>query len=195
MSSIWYRLLYSYVNSFKAIKLTHYKRLLQVITSLPPLEAVVDIGAGYGIIADLIHQRIGALYLIEKNPALLEKLVDKTFELGNVNTILADALYLPFRKDFADFVYFYDSFDEITNKILALKEAARIVKRGGYIAVLDWDRGRLMARIKEILLQKTGFPVNCWNLEETISVIKRIGLRMVVAKSNLDGSMIILAKK
>ena len=77
LPSIWYRLLYSYVNSFKAIKLTHYKRLLQVLTSLPPLEAVVDIGAGYGIIADLIHQRIGVLYLIEKKKG--KKFLEESF--------------------------------------------------------------------------------------------------------------------
>ncbi len=155
----------------------------------------MDIGAGYGIISDLIHLAVGILYLVEKNPVLLEKIRGKTNGFENVETILADALDLPFTDNFADLVYFHDSFDEISDKVLALQEAERIIKRGGYLAVLDWDRGRLMTRIKEILLRRMGFPVNCWNLKEITSVIKETGLRIMVARSNIDGSMTILAKK
>ena len=155
----------------------------------------MDVGAGYGIVSDLIHKEVEILLLIEKDTALSGELARKKREIKNVEVILADAHNLPLTEEYADLVYFHDSFDEIGNKTRALLEAARIVKREGYLAVLDWDSARLLTRIKEVLLQKTGFPVKCWSLEETKRVIKKIGLRVIIAQSNFDGSMIILAKK
>ena len=195
LPSIGYRLLYLYVDSFRSTKIAHYSRLIRVIKQLSPLRIVIDIGAGYGIASDLIHLAVGTLYLVEKNPTLLRKIRSRTHELRNVETILADALNLPFNDDFADLVYLHDSFDEISDKALVLKEAERVIKQGGYLALMDWDRGRLVARIKEEMLRRMGFPVNCWNLEEVIALIRGTGLKIVTARSSVDGSMTILAKK
>jgi len=195
LPSLWYRLLYSYVNSLRTTKLAHYNRILRLIASLSPLKVVVDVGAGYGIVSDLIHKEVEILLLIEKDTALSGELARKKREIKNVEVILADAHNLPLTEEYADLVYFHDSFDEIGNKTRALLEAARIVRREGYLAVLDWDGARLLTRIKEVLLQKTGFPVKCWSLEETKRVIKKIGLKVIIAQSNFGGSMIILAKK
>ncbi len=195
MPSIGYRLLYSYVDSFRFTKITYYSRLLKVIKHLSPLKVAIDIGAGYGIASDLIHLKVGTLYLVEKDTSLLERIRSRTHELRNVEIILADALKLPFTDDFADLVYFHDSFDEISNKALALKEAARVIRQEGYLALLDWDKGRLITRIKEVLLRRMGFQVDCWSLEEVMTLVKGTGMRIIVAGSNMNGSMTILAKK
>ncbi|HIE23364.1 MAG TPA: class I SAM-dependent methyltransferase [Candidatus Korarchaeota archaeon] len=195
LPSIWYRLLYSYVKLSRITKIVHYNRILQLATLLSPLNKVVDVGAGYGIVADLIHQGVRTLYLVEKDLEILSKSTNKMKKLENVEKILAEATNLPFISESMDLVYFHDSLNEMSNKISALREAARIVKRGGCLAVFDWDKKRLMTKIKEILLNKAGFPVNCSNMDEIVCIIGRMGLKIILAQSNIDGSMTILAQK
>jgi ubiquinone/menaquinone biosynthesis C-methylase UbiE len=132
---------------------------------------------------------------VEKYLETLNQSTSKMKKPENVEKILAEATNLPFMSESIDLVYFHDSLNEMTNKILALREATRIVRRGGYLAVLDWDKKRLITRIKEILLNKAGFPVNCSNMDEIICIIGRTGLKIILAQSNMDGSMTILAQK
>jgi ubiquinone/menaquinone biosynthesis C-methylase UbiE len=100
-------------------------------------QRILLVGAGTGL--DIPWLRPGANYVaIDLTPAMLRRARDKSGHYG-VPTALAvgDAMGLPFREATFDRVVLHLILAVVPNAVAALREAARAVRPGGTIHILD----------------------------------------------------------
>lgn len=134
---------------------THKLESPERLQWLPPDEAVrllglgdgmtmADVGAGTGYFAVPFARAIapsGRVFAVEPQPEMLEMLRDKLRQPGMPSNILllqgtATATQLPSAS--CDLVFLANVWHELDNHQAALREAARVVTRGGCIGILDW---------------------------------------------------------
>ena len=109
-------------------------RLLSVRLQQFPVrsEFVLDIGCGTGVLFPYLAgwKIIGLDFSLR----MLDRA--KKNEQGSVSLVDADAQFLPFREDTFGHVIFFSALPHIEDKLQALRESHRVLKRGGTVAIL-----------------------------------------------------------
>ncbi len=109
-----------------------------VLRLLPPL-VIADLGAGEGVVAQLLAQRAERVIAVDSSEKMVEFGADlaRKHGLGNLEYRLGDLEDLPIESGSVDVAFFSQSLHHAPHPERALAEAYRILKPGGRIAVLD----------------------------------------------------------
>ena len=118
----------------------------EVITSLElrPGMSVADIGAGTGYFALPIARVVGgggSVYAVDFQTGMLDLLGKKLIEPNapsNITLVHGTATHTTLLEKCVDLVFLANVWHEIDDHALALKEAARLLRKNGRMAILDW---------------------------------------------------------
>lgn len=110
--------------------------------ALGPGMRVVEVGCGTGVLACAAARRIlpgGELLAVDIQPQMIARTERRAARLGldNVRTFVAPADRLPFDIYDADLVFFAQVLGEIPDRVAALKDALRVLRPGGVLAVSE----------------------------------------------------------
>ena len=110
---------------------------------LPPL-TIADLGAGDGGFALLLSQRAARVIAVDASPRMLEVGREQAQRNGvsNIDFRQGDMEELPVESAAVDLVFFSQSLHHAPHPERALREAARILRPGGRIVILDLARHR-----------------------------------------------------
>ncbi len=155
---------------------------------------VLDVGAGYGIAAELISPHVNEAFLLEIEGAMAEKAWGR---LGSsrVHVVVGDASSLPFRDSYFDLVYFFDSLHHIPKKIEALREGVRVLRKGGLLAVFDFDGSKLTTKLLRVIERLFGISSDFYSLNEAKDIVEGLGLVIEEAREGSMGSYLLVARK
>jgi SAM-dependent methyltransferase len=115
---------------------------------------LLDVGCGAGLAAQLAAQRGAQATGIDVAPAFIEiareRVPDGDFRVGDMEE-------LPFAEASFDMVTGFNSFQHTASPVAALKEAKRVAREGGRVAIVIWgrpedcDHAPVMAAIRALL--------------------------------------------
>ncbi len=106
-------------------------------------EKIADIGGGTGRIANEVSRHCRKVYVVDESSGMLSMVE----EGESVEAVKADALNTGFIDGYFDVVMFTDVIHHIKDQEGAIKEAARILKPGGKILVLDFEKRHIIVRL------------------------------------------------
>lgn len=139
---------------------------------------VLDLGCGSGAFTTLLARVVGEqgkVYAVDLQAGMLDQLKRKlaraeNLGINNVTIRLASAYELPFEDDFFDLVFMVAALQEMFDRGRALREARRVLKPGGILAVSEFmpDTDYPLCSTTIGLVQQEGFVVesnsgNPWN--------------------------------
>ena len=116
-----------------------WKSLAEALLRLLPPMVIADLGAGEGAFALLLAQRAKKVIAVDSS----EKMIDvgrghaQRIGIKNIDFRIGDMEELPIRTSSVDCVFFSQSLHHALHPQRALEEAARILRPGGRIVVLD----------------------------------------------------------
>lgn len=112
-----------------------------LLALLPPVEAA-DLGAGEGAVAFLLARRAKRVYAVDSSPQMVEYGRRLAAERGvkNVEYRLGDLESLPLEDGSVDAAFLSQSLHHAQHPERAVKEAHRILRRGGRVVILDLAR-------------------------------------------------------
>jgi ArsR family transcriptional regulator len=110
---------------------------------IPPME-IADLGAGEGAFALLLAQRATRVIAVDSSARMIEVARDLAVRNGvtNVDYRLGDMEELPIDSSAVNLVFFSQSLHHALHPDRAIAEAARILRPGGRIVILDLARHR-----------------------------------------------------
>ena len=119
-----------------------WKGVAEMLLKLLPPMVIADIGAGEGTLSLLLAQRAERVIAVDNS----EKMVDYGREaarkagVANIEYRVGDLEELPLEADSVDLALFSQSLHHALHPQEAVKEAARILKPGGRVVILDLQR-------------------------------------------------------
>lgn len=165
-----------------------------------PLGRVLDIGTGTGRMAELFAENAEHILALDKSPAMLRVARARLQHLGSdrIEMIHGDFTDLPLPAASVDTVLFHQVLHFAQDPAAALREAARVTRTGGRIAIVDFaahQREELRERHAharlgfadaqmQVLMKQSGFaPAEPIALDEGELVVKIwIGTRRPAAR-------------
>lgn len=119
------------------------KKILKRILSSAKDKTICDIGCGCGIFSGLLQSKnsVYSLDLSLKALQFANKNIDK------INPICANADALPFKDNLFDIILLLDILEHMKDDKQTIKEAGRVLKRGGLIVFSVPEDQRLFSRI------------------------------------------------
>ena len=116
------------------------KRFIEII-DLKENDVLLDVGSGSGDIAkELINQKKNfELYLLDLNKKMLDQGKKKFRNENKINFILGNAEKLNFKKNFFDKYIIAFCLRNVTEYIISIKEAYRVLKPGGKYCCLEFS--------------------------------------------------------
>lgn len=150
--------------SFDETRKKVWKVCSDFIDSLPKGARLIDIGCGNGrhliLSSRVCRYAVGIDFSMEMLKVARENL--RREGVGNVDLVLADARYLPLKNDSFDYALFVATIHNIEGRgerIRALKEARRVLRKGGRMMVTSWYRWQRRFRryfLGEMILRRGG---------------------------------------
>jgi ubiquinone/menaquinone biosynthesis C-methylase UbiE len=107
-------------------------RMLARLLNISPSCRVVDIGCGTGNFMLALGERAASIVGVDTSPGMLSEAAGKG--LGG-ELVRGDALHLPFAEEAFDAAYGVQVLQHFPDKVAAVREAYRILKRGGVLAL------------------------------------------------------------
>lgn len=106
-----------------------------------PLGQVLDIGTGTGRIAEILAARADRVVALDKSPAMLRVARARLQHLGGerIEMVQGDFASLPLTAASVDTVLFHQVLHFAQNPAGALREAARVTRQGGRVAIVDFS--------------------------------------------------------
>jgi ubiquinone/menaquinone biosynthesis C-methylase UbiE len=99
---------------------------------------LADLGSGTGFFTDDLAPHVGTVYAVDVQAAMHEHYREKGLP-GNVELVEADAADLPLGAGELDAAFSTMTFHEFADAE-ALAEVARVLRPGGRLITVDWDR-------------------------------------------------------
>jgi ubiquinone/menaquinone biosynthesis C-methylase UbiE/DNA-binding transcriptional ArsR family regulator len=121
-----------------------WKSLAEALLRLMPPLTIADLGAGDGNFALLLSQRAARVIAVDSSAKMLEFGRDQAVRHGidNVEFRLGDMEEPPIEDATVDLVFFSQSLHHALHPERSVKQAARILRPGGRIAILDLAKHR-----------------------------------------------------
>ncbi len=118
--------------------------LLESVARIRPEERVLDVGCGTGTFAErLVHTNPHiAITGVDVSIGMLAEARRKTARAPNARFVQASAEALPFPDASFDVVVSASALHYVPDPAQGVREMARVLRPGGRLALLDWDRGR-----------------------------------------------------
>jgi ubiquinone/menaquinone biosynthesis C-methylase UbiE len=116
-----------------------WKGLAETLLKLLPPLVIADLGAGEGMMAQLLAQRAERVIAVDSSEKMVEfgAGLARKHGLENLDYRLGDMEQLPIEDESVDVAFFSQSLHHAPHPERALAEAHRILRPGGRIAVLD----------------------------------------------------------
>ncbi|HEY1898033.1 MAG TPA: metalloregulator ArsR/SmtB family transcription factor [Terracidiphilus sp.] len=121
-----------------------WKSLAEALLRLMPPMTIADLGAGDGSFALLLSQRAARVIAVDSSAKMLEFGRDQAVRHGidNVEFRLGDMEEPPIEDATVDLVFFSQSLHHALHPERSVKQAARVLRPGGRIAILDLAKHR-----------------------------------------------------
>ncbi len=115
----------------------------QVMASLGlrPGMVVADVGAGTGYFAIPFAREVDRVFAVDFQPEMLDLLrqkLDVTGAPGNVELVAGSAVETGLKDGSCDLVFLANIWHELDDHAAVLREARRVLRGTGRVAVLDW---------------------------------------------------------
>ncbi len=106
---------------------------------LTPKIEIADLGAGEGVIAQLLARRARTVYCIDNSPRMVEVGTEQAAKFGFNNLVykLGDIEKVPLKDNSVDLALLSQALHHARHPQKAVQEAYRILKPGGKIVVID----------------------------------------------------------
>lgn len=116
-----------------------WKALTQLLAQLTPRIDVADLGSGEGLVAQLLAPRARRVVCVDNAPAMVEAGRRFARENGveNLEFVLGDIEAIPLEDASIDLALLSQALHHAEEPALAIAEAARILRPGGSLLVLD----------------------------------------------------------
>jgi len=116
-----------------------WKGLAEMLLKLMPPMVIADLGAGEGTFSQLLAQRAARVIAVDNSEKMVEYGAQLAREHGleNLEYRVGDMEALPIEDSSVDLAFFSQSLHHAQHPERAVREAHRIVRAGGRIAVLD----------------------------------------------------------
>ena len=117
-----------------------------LLPRLPTDAVVLDMGSGPGTITAGLARRAGRVIGLDASEAMVEagrSLVMRQ-GIGNATFRLGSAYDLPWSDGYFDVVYAHQLLQHLADPVRALREARRVLRTGGLLAVRDADYGTMV---------------------------------------------------
>jgi ArsR family transcriptional regulator len=136
-----------------------WKSLAEALLRLMPPLVIADLGAGDGAFALLLAQRAKLVIAVDSSAKMLEFGREQAARNGidNVDFRLGDMEEAPIEDASVDLVFFSQSLHHALHPDRAVHEAARILRPGGRIAILDLSKHRFEEARELYLDERLGF--------------------------------------
>src|SRR4051812_17241054 len=153
-----------------------WKSLAEALLRLMPPLTIADLGAGDGAFALLLAQRAKQVIAIDASAKMLEFGREQAGRHGieNVDFRLGDMEEPPIEDSAVDLVFFSQSLHHALHAERALHEAARILRPGGRVVILDLARHRFEEARELYADERLGFSE-----AELMDLLEKAGLRNV----------------
>jgi ubiquinone/menaquinone biosynthesis C-methylase UbiE len=121
-----------------------WKSLAEALLRLMPPMVIADLGAGDGSFSLLLAQNAAKVIAIDSSAKMIEfaREQGRRHHVKNIDYRLGDMEELPIDDESVDLVFFSQSLHHALHPQHALAEAARILRPGGRIAILDLAKHR-----------------------------------------------------
>lgn len=123
-----------------------WKRFAVAQSLVTPGSRVLDVAGGTADLARLFAQRVGSsgeIVVTDINTAMLRRGRDRLLDSGlTLPVVQCDAERLPFASGYFDCVSVAFGLRNMTHKEIALREMARVLRRGGRLLVLEFSKVR-----------------------------------------------------
>jgi len=117
------------------------QRLIALIP-IRPHETLADIGCGAGDLAIPLAKYVfdGKVYAVDTDPEALKQTTERALEirLGNIDTVLSKPTKVPLDSESLDGAVLASVLHEASRPKSLLKEVARMLRPGGWAAVIEW---------------------------------------------------------
>lgn len=146
------------------------RRVLDVLRE--PVGRVLDVGAGPGVFAQALLQRGAEVWLADVSPDMMataRAAFSREVDAGRVHCQVADVEHLPFSDGMFDTVLCVGVLQYLTVAEPALRELARVARRGGHVVLTAPSRSSPLnglhqaavaaARAGRDILRSSGVPV------------------------------------
>jgi tocopherol O-methyltransferase len=138
--------------------ITRANEVLADYANIQPNARIVDAGCGLGQSSEWLAKyrkaRVTGITITPKQVETINKRLQK-HPVENVDFLVADYLHMPIGDNSVDVVWAFESVCHAPDKSLFYKEAYRVLKPGGKIAMAEYIRnGRPMDADKEALLKE-----------------------------------------
>jgi ubiquinone/menaquinone biosynthesis C-methylase UbiE len=117
----------------------------QSLIALVPIhtdQIVADVGSGPGWLSIPLAKYLygGKLYAIDIQEGMLEKLAERAahYRMYNVETVLSKESSIPLDDEIVDGLVLSGTLNEATRAKSLFKESARLLKKSGWLAVVEW---------------------------------------------------------
>ncbi len=171
-----------------------YDPLIDVVRELEPGK-LLDIGGGYGLADEILSSMVKEVFMIEVNSSMAVKAFNRMSGLRNVHVIIGDASSLPFPDSSFDMAFFFDSLHHISDREGALREAARVVVRGGYVSIFDFDASSPLTKVLRVVEYILGIKSEFYAFKEMVELLSRLSLEVVRSERGFLGNYILVARK
>lgn len=142
---------------------------------LSPVEGMdlLDLAGGTGINAVTLAGAGARVTVVDASGAMLYRAESKK---AGFNIIKADAAHLPFPDSSFDIVLVSDAWHHFREQGRVAAEMARVLRPGGRVYIIDFDRDKLRTKYLIVLERMLGEPSTFMSPEELAGVFKSRGI-------------------
>ncbi len=131
-------------------------------------KAVLDVGCGSGLFFSYVVGQADLVVGVDVSRSLLGKAKAHARGFGNVSVVLADADYLPFRREFFGAVFVFTVLQNMPKPEETITELKRVASVGGKIVVTGLKKAFELAKFMDVL-EGSGMPLAAFVDEQAIN--------------------------
>ena len=169
----------------------------QSMIALVPIQSdqkVADIGSGPGRLSIPLAKYLymGTCYAVDVQAEMLKHVREQAANarLGNVETLVSKENKVPLDDESVDGVVFSDVLNEASRPKTLMKEGARLLKKYGWMAIIEWlpPRGNAKSEVGPAASKRLA-------QEEIRAAAEALGLRTLTSRQLTHNRYIIVARK